>query len=161
MKRESLGCVSWTSITPRTLRHHRFNIFSGKGTIMSFACELCIAYFLKPYFFSQFPGFAYKILLSIMKYVSSSYSQRVSAEELVSYNANLRFSSFKYLNPLSSLVILFCIGNYGHCVMDNKKDRLLMWEIASCGIFQHKLANQGWTQLQQKIARNQIIKIFR
>ena len=52
----------------------KINTFSAKGVILSFACELWIAYFLKPNFYGQFPGFAYNILISMMKDVCSSYS---------------------------------------------------------------------------------------
>ena len=75
-----------------------------------FAFMKCI--FAKTIFFSQFPGFAYSnILNSMAKDVNSSYSSRISAKELHSYNANLTFSSFK---SRSYLVILFSIGNYNH-----------------------------------------------
>ena len=65
------------------------------------------------------------------------------------------------LNPLSSLVILFSIGNWGHCVMGRqKKERLLMREMASCGISQQKSPSRKKGKFWQEIATDQIIKIF-
>ena len=44
--------------------------------------------------------------------------------------------------------------------MDNEKDQLLMWEIASCVMLQYKSANQERGQFWQEIATNQISRFF-
>ena len=82
LTRHSLNRVLWPNTTPRK-RHHRFNIniFSAKGVILSLGCRLRIAYFLKPYFFSQLSGFGYNILNSTMEDISvvlilSTFQQR-------------------------------------------------------------------------------------
>ena len=58
--------------TGNTRRHHRCRIliFQYKRQQFAEASQLLLssAYFLKPYFFSQFPGFAYNVILvSMMK----------------------------------------------------------------------------------------------